>query len=43
MVTVHLDGGVVEVSYDTLELHSGFGVGFNAIYEMHQLTMNLKI
>jgi hypothetical protein len=35
-------GAVVGVSYDTPELHSRFGVSFNAIYGMHQPSMNLK-
>jgi hypothetical protein len=30
-VTVHLGGGGVVVCYDTPELHSRFGVAFNAI------------
>jgi hypothetical protein len=42
MVAVHLNGAVVEVSYGTPELHSKFGVDFNAIYEIHQSSMNLK-
>jgi hypothetical protein len=42
MVTVRLGGGVVGVSYGTPELHSIFGVAFNAIYGMHQPGMNLK-
>jgi hypothetical protein len=39
---VRLDGTIVGVSYDTSELHSRFKVVFNAIYEMHQSSMNLK-
>jgi hypothetical protein len=41
MVTVRL-GDVVGVSYGTPELLSRFGVAFNAIYGMHQPSMNLK-
>jgi hypothetical protein len=39
---VRLSGIVVGVSYVTPELHSRFGVAFNAIYGMHQPSMNLK-
>jgi hypothetical protein len=39
---VRLSGTIVEVSYGTPELHSRFGVAFNAIYRMHQPSMNLK-
>jgi hypothetical protein len=42
MVTVCLGVVVVGDSYDTPELHSRFGVAFNAIYGMHQPSMNLK-
>jgi hypothetical protein len=42
MVTVCLGGVVVGDSYDTPELHSRFGVAFNAIYGMHQPSINLK-
>jgi hypothetical protein len=41
-VTVRLSGAVVGVGYGTPELHSIFGVAFNAIYRMHQPSMNLK-
>jgi hypothetical protein len=43
MVTVRLGDVVVGISYDTSELYSRFGVAFNAIYGMHQPSMNLKI
>jgi hypothetical protein len=39
---VCLGGAIVGVSYDTPKLHSIFRVDFNAIYEMHQPSMNLK-
>jgi hypothetical protein len=42
MATMHLGGGVVVVCYDTPELHFIIGVAFNAIYGMHQTSMNLK-
>jgi hypothetical protein len=38
-----LGGVVVGVSYGTIELHSRFEIAFNAIYGMHQPSMNLKI
>jgi hypothetical protein len=41
-MTVLLGGAVVGVSYGTPELHSRFRVVFNAIYGMHQSSMNLK-
>jgi hypothetical protein len=41
-VTVCLGGAVIGVTYDTPELHFRFGVAFNAIYGMHQSSMNLK-
>jgi hypothetical protein len=37
-----LGGVVLEVSYGTPEVHCRFGVAFNAIYGMHQPSMNLK-
>jgi hypothetical protein len=42
MVTMRLDGVIVVVSYATSELHSRLGVAFNAIYKMHQPSINLK-
>jgi hypothetical protein len=42
MVTVRLGVVVIGVSYGTPELHSRFRVAFNAIYGMHQPSMNLK-
>jgi hypothetical protein len=42
MVTMRLGGVVVGVSYATTELHSRLGVAFNAIYGMHQPSINLK-
>jgi hypothetical protein len=41
-VTVRLGVVVVEVIYDTPELHSSFEVAFNVIYGMYQSSMNLK-
>jgi hypothetical protein len=42
MVMVLLGVAVIGVSYGTSKLHSRFGVAFNAIYGMHQPSMNLK-
>jgi hypothetical protein len=42
MVAVRLGVVVVRVSYGTPELYSRFGVAFNAIYGMHQPSINLK-
>jgi hypothetical protein len=39
---MRISGAIVGVSYGTLELHSRLGVAFNAIYRMHQPSMNLK-
>jgi hypothetical protein len=39
---VLIGGSVVGVSYGTPELHSRFGVAFNAIHGMYQPSMNLK-
>jgi hypothetical protein len=39
---VHVYGAIVGVSYDTPKLHFKFDIAFNAIYEMHQSSMNLK-
>jgi hypothetical protein len=41
-VVVFLGGAVVGVSYGTIELHFRFEVAFNAIYGIHQPSMNLK-
>jgi hypothetical protein len=41
-VTVRLGGTVEGVNYDNSEFHSRFGVAFNAIYKMHQPSINLK-
>jgi hypothetical protein len=39
---VHVNGVVVYVSYDTIELCSRLSVAFNAIHGTHQSSMNLK-
>jgi hypothetical protein len=39
---VRIGGAVVDVSYNTPELHFTFGVAFNAIHGMYQSSINLK-
>jgi hypothetical protein len=39
---MRLGGVIVGVKYATPELHSRFEVAFNAIYGIHQPSMNLK-
>jgi hypothetical protein len=40
---VQIGGAVIGVGYGTPELHFRLGIAFNAINEMHQPSMNLKI
>jgi hypothetical protein len=42
LLMVQIDGDVVGVTYDTLELQSRLNLAFNVIHVIHQPSMNLK-